>query len=105
MYELLMRDRAFEGMFLTGEAIASGAASPKALRPPVPPAWPDEVKDLLALCWHADPTKRPPFKQIAQQIGFMLDTQDEAARAKLLKKIAAGSKRGLLEQMGMKKSV
>lgn len=35
----------------------------------------------------------------------MLDGSDDAARQKLLKKIAAGSKRGLLEKIGLTKSV
>ncbi|KAG8462254.1 hypothetical protein KFE25_012074 [Diacronema lutheri] len=105
MYELLMRERAYEGMFLSAESIAEGAASARALRPPVPAAWPEEVTRLLAACWHADPGRRPPFKEVATAIGAMLDGSDEAARQKLLKKLAAGSKRGILEKMGITKSV
>lgn len=100
-----MRERAYEGMYLSAQTIAEGAASARALRPPVPGAWPDEVKGLLNLCWHADPSQRPAFKQIAAAIGGMLDGTDGDARHKLLKKIAAGSKRGLLEKMGITKSV
>jgi len=100
-----MRERAYEGMFLSAESIAEGAASARALRPPVPAAWPEEVTRLLAACWHADPGRRPPFKEVATAIGAMLDGSDEAARQKLLKKLAAGSKRGILEKMGITKSV
>jgi hypothetical protein len=34
----------------------------------VPEAWPEEVKETLALCWNADPAKRPPFKLLAGTI-------------------------------------
>mmetsp|Transcript_40513 Transcript_40513/g.93892 ORF Transcript_40513/g.93892 Transcript_40513/m.93892 type:complete len:428 (-) Transcript_40513:250-1533(-) len=104
MYELLVRERAYEGMYLSAEAIAEGASSARSLRPKVPDAWPEEVKTTLALCWNADPAKRPPFKQLATSINGWLELPDEQ-RIKMMKKLAAGSKRGLLETIGLKKSV
>jgi serine/threonine protein kinase len=104
LYELLMRERAFEGMFLTPEMIADGASGAKKLRPPVPAVWPDEIKSLLERCWHTQADKRPPFKQVAQEISTLF-LNGSPETNKLLKRIASGSKRGLLETMGIKRSV
>jgi serine/threonine protein kinase len=36
-------------------------------RPAAIPTWPESVKELLNLCWHENPTKRPQFSLILKQ--------------------------------------
>jgi serine/threonine protein kinase len=36
-------------------------------RPPLEPDWPVSLQELLALCWHQDPDKRPYFPQILKK--------------------------------------
>jgi serine/threonine protein kinase len=68
LYELLMREKAYGGLFLNGEQIAELASSARAQRPALPPRWPAEAKELLNACWDADPAKRPEFTAIANQL-------------------------------------
>jgi len=52
-------------------------------RPPIDPEWPESLKELLQLCWHQDPDKRPYFPTILKkydQVIIDLMCPDMAAR-------------------------
>jgi serine/threonine protein kinase len=77
LYELLMREKAYDGLFLNGEQIAELASRERARRPALPPRWPAQAKDLLNACWDADPAKRPEFAVIAETLAkWREDTTD-----------------------------
>ena len=40
----------------------------KGVRPPIPEDIPESLKELLQSCWQVDPSKRPSFSDICQQI-------------------------------------
>ncbi|KAJ1627237.1 kinase-like domain-containing protein, partial [Pavlovales sp. CCMP2436] len=65
-WELLSKKCAYENLFLTGEMLAEGVAI-RGLRPPLPPKWPVELKQLLGECWAEDASRRPEFAEIAQR--------------------------------------
>ncbi|KAJ1629023.1 kinase-like domain-containing protein [Pavlovales sp. CCMP2436] len=66
-WELLSKKRAYEGLYLTGEMLASSVAT-RGLRPPLPPKWPVVLQQLLSECWAEDAIKRPEFAEIAQRL-------------------------------------
>lgn len=33
-------------------------------RPHVPLSWPQDLQELIQLCWHANPYSRPPMTQV-----------------------------------------
>ena len=41
-------------------------------RPKLEKGWPKEFCDILAECWHQDPTKRPSFSQILPRLKSMV---------------------------------
>ncbi|KAJ1627239.1 kinase-like domain-containing protein [Pavlovales sp. CCMP2436] len=65
-WELLSKKCAYENLFLTGEMLAEGVTI-SGLRPPLPPKWPVELKQLLGECWAEDSSRRPEFAEIAQR--------------------------------------
>lgn len=94
-YELLMRQRAYDGLFMSTEEIAKRAGHDE-LRPAMPAVWPEEAKSLHARCWAHEPAKRPGFKEISTELASWRN--DYALT--VLKGIVKGSKRGLLERVG-----
>ena len=94
MYELLIRGRAFDGIYMSAEEIASKMASNE-MRPMLPEAWPAEVSDLVRRCWHHDAGNRPEFTEITKFLG---DWRFQPGHA-ILSGIARGSRRGMLEMM------
>jgi serine/threonine protein kinase len=94
MFELLARERAFVGSHLSSQTIAE-SASTNNLRPAIPTMWPDEAKSLCACCWSNKPDERPEFRAHSRELGdWRLDDSH-----RVLKGIAAGSKRTMLEQL------
>ena len=73
-------------------------AGNNALRPTVPTVWPDEAKSLCARCWSTKLDERPEFEAIAGELRAW--RLDESHR--VLKGIAAGSKRTTLEKISGK---
>eukprot|EP01132_Coremiostelium_polycephalum_P004728 gene4728-5902_t len=65
----------------TGELPYSGldsvqlalAVTTKGLRPPIPHAWPQSLNQLIQSCWNQDPSKRPSFSQILNQLENLND--------------------------------
>lgn len=47
------------------ETVADG------FRPPVPKAWPEEVKVLIRQCWSSTPSKRPSMREIVRRLEEM----------------------------------
>jgi hypothetical protein len=94
MYELFTRARAYDGLYLGTEEIATRAGNNE-LRPALPDVWPDEVKSLCARSRAHDPAARPEFKEIAPEL--MRWRSDEQLTT--LKGIAKGAKRGILEKL------
>jgi hypothetical protein len=94
MYELLTRSRAFAGLFLLIEEIAKRAGSNE-LRPALPDVWPDEAKSLCERAWAHDPEARPEFRDIAVELMSWRNDKEST----VLKGIAKGSKRGVLERL------
>lgn len=39
-------------------------------RPKVPKAWPFDLQNLVEKCWHQDPSERPTFRTVCEQIRF-----------------------------------
>ncbi|KAJ1631981.1 kinase-like domain-containing protein [Pavlovales sp. CCMP2436] len=66
-WELLSKKRAYTDLYLTGEMLAESVAT-RGLRPPLPPKWPVELKQLLGDCWAEDASRRPEFAEIAQRL-------------------------------------
>lgn len=66
-YEVLARTRAYEELYLTSEMIGSAVAN-KGLRPSMPASWPESLRSLLSVCWHAEPQRRPAFAHITSAL-------------------------------------
>eukprot|EP00304_Pavlova_gyrans_P011894 CAMPEP_0206044028 /NCGR_PEP_ID=MMETSP1466-20131121/11350_1 /ASSEMBLY_ACC=CAM_ASM_001126 /TAXON_ID=44452 /ORGANISM="Pavlova gyrans, Strain CCMP608" /LENGTH=567 /DNA_ID=CAMNT_0053418907 /DNA_START=24 /DNA_END=1727 /DNA_ORIENTATION=+ len=98
-YELLRRERAYIDTYLSMAMIAQEAAGKRQLRPKLPSKWPAPVKELLQRCWHADADVRPDFKEVAGTIATWRETPD----AGMMKAIAAGTSKGMLEIMRIRK--
>jgi hypothetical protein len=82
LYELLIRQRAYEGQYIPVEDIAKRAADAKTqLRPPMPNVWPVEAKKLISLAWAAEPSARPDFRDLAVELGNWRYWQRTRARA------------------------
>jgi len=99
LYELLLRSRAYEGLYLSTEEIAKNAGS-GTLRPEIPAPWPAEARELLIKAWHHDPNVRPEFSTIAPELGKWRNDTD----CRVLKGLAKGSKRGIFERIGYEKN-
>lgn len=50
------------------ETVAEG------FRPPVPKAWPEEVKVLIRQCWSGIPSKRPSMREIVGRLEEMCNS-------------------------------
>ena len=61
-------------------AAAAGVVE-RGLRPPVPPDAPPAVADLLQRCWAGDPTVRPPFTRIGEEVAAIRAALDAASAA------------------------
>ena len=59
-------------------AAAAGVVE-RGLRPPVPPDAPPAVADLLQRCWAGDPTVRPPFTRIGEEVAAIRAALDAAS--------------------------
>lgn len=97
MFELLARASAYDGSFLSSEMIAERAGN-NSLRPALPDVWPDEAKSLCTRCWSVKLDERPEFQAIAKELREW--RLDDAHR--VLKGIAAGSKRTTVEKLTRK---
>ena len=58
-WEMFTRSRAYERTYMSSEQIAAAVAGDQALRPKVPPHWPQALAELVTSCWHPDPMQRP----------------------------------------------
>lgn len=96
MYELLYRARAYGDTFYGVEAIGKGVAE-GSLRPKIPGQWRVEVTSLLQACWDDSPRKRPSFTEVS----IHLRRWRNDPKSSVLTAIAAGSKKGLLEKLGL----
>jgi hypothetical protein len=103
MYELLRRERAYNGLYLSAENIASRAAMTSCykLRPSLPAMWPAECKSLCERCWNNSPDARPEFKDIRDELAAWRNDPTLA----MLKEIVKGSTKGLLEIVGFDKKM
>ncbi|CAN0183833.1 unnamed protein product [Ectocarpus sp. 12 AP-2014] len=74
MWELWERRRPFEELrnrFDIADTVAAGG------RPPIGRGCPPPYADLIRRCWHQDPTKRPFFQDVVED----LEAEIEAAQA------------------------
>ena len=99
LFELLTRGRAYDGLYIPVDDIGRRAALPDTpLRPALPAVWPLEAKRLVALAWHAQPGERPDFGAITAELGnWRFDPSK-----RVLRQVARGSSRGLLEIGGFR---
>jgi hypothetical protein len=97
LYELLLRNRAYAEIYLAQDDIAAHVAGPtdRALRPGLPEAWPEELKQLLSDAWATEASARPEFTAIVKQLADWRADPEHT----VLTQIAKGSKRGMLESL------
>ncbi|GIL57301.1 hypothetical protein Vafri_12551 [Volvox africanus] len=50
------------------EIEAYAAKVSEGYRPPLPPAWPQAVKELIAVCWHQDASLRPSMAWVKERL-------------------------------------
>jgi len=100
MYELLKRERAYNGLYLSTETIAKGMAN-NTLRPLLPAVWPAECRSLIERSWQDSPDARPEFKDIATELAKWRNDPQLA----VLREIVKGSAKGLLESYGFHKKM
>ncbi|KAG8457713.1 hypothetical protein KFE25_013219 [Diacronema lutheri] len=102
LFELLTRGRAYDGLYIPVDDIGRRAALPDTpLRPALPAVWPLEAKRLVALAWHAQPGERPDFGAITAELGnWRFDPSK-----RVLRQVARGSSRGLLEIGGFRSAM
>lgn len=92
-----MRSRAYRELnHLHTDALAAFAAY-EDLRPRMPDKWPEEVTTLVSQCWHRLPHNRPSFREIRDRLA----TWRNDPEGNVLEAIAKGSRRGLLERIGV----
>jgi hypothetical protein len=65
LWELLVKKLPYTGMEST-EIVAQVAMND--IRPPIPPTCPAPLRALIEICWLRDPTARPSFRQILEQM-------------------------------------
>mmetsp|Transcript_6954 Transcript_6954/g.18911 ORF Transcript_6954/g.18911 Transcript_6954/m.18911 type:complete len:457 (-) Transcript_6954:502-1872(-) len=70
-WEVLSSKTAYKDTYFTGEIIMKAVAEGK-LRPPIPPAWPPRVADLLRRCWTTKAADRPTMAQVVDALGILL---------------------------------
>ncbi|KAK3025815.1 hypothetical protein RJ639_040721 [Escallonia herrerae] len=68
MWELLTGDEPYADLHYG--AIIGGIVS-NTLRPPVPESCDVEWKSLMERCWSAEPSERPSFTEVANQLRIM----------------------------------
>lgn len=76
LYELYTRQQPYHELMKADEiwnAVCSGA------RPKIPPSCPDRLHKLLEQCWDNDPSARPTFQTIVDELNAIL-IPDEGAR-------------------------
>mmetsp|Transcript_1592 Transcript_1592/g.5120 ORF Transcript_1592/g.5120 Transcript_1592/m.5120 type:complete len:85 (+) Transcript_1592:1101-1355(+) len=82
--------------------IAKAVAGPRQLRPELPKVWPKPVVDLISECWAEDASRRPDFMAVLERIKAIRCEGPEGD--KLLDALAAGTRKGILEKMGVSKA-
>eukprot|EP00288_Rhodomonas_lens_P014123 CAMPEP_0177703822 /NCGR_PEP_ID=MMETSP0484_2-20121128/7875_1 /TAXON_ID=354590 /ORGANISM="Rhodomonas lens, Strain RHODO" /LENGTH=619 /DNA_ID=CAMNT_0019215199 /DNA_START=233 /DNA_END=2089 /DNA_ORIENTATION=- len=68
LWELLSGQTPFQELSLSDMRLAVVAGA----RPPIQPAWPEELAELLRGCWAPDPAARPHFAQVVQKLERLL---------------------------------
>ena len=71
-WEMFTRSRAYERTYMSSEQIAAAVAGDQALRPKVPPHWPQALAELVTSCWHPDPMHRPDFGEVIMQLRALI---------------------------------
>ena len=71
-WEMFTRSRAYERTYMSSEQIAAAVAGEQALRPKVPPHWPQALAELVTSCWHPDPLQRPDFGEVIMQLRALI---------------------------------
>ncbi|KAG8467346.1 hypothetical protein KFE25_000662 [Diacronema lutheri] len=66
-FEVLSGQRAYGELMMNGQALADAVAE-SGLRPSLPPAWPQPLRDLLSLCWAQEAEARPDFPAIVVKL-------------------------------------
>eukprot|EP01102_Stenamoeba_stenopodia_P010693 TRINITY_DN324_c0_g3_i1.p1 TRINITY_DN324_c0_g3~~TRINITY_DN324_c0_g3_i1.p1 ORF type:complete len:1230 (-),score=275.04 TRINITY_DN324_c0_g3_i1:2625-5846(-) len=65
LWEMITRKKPFEGL---SPAQALKVVKEKNARPPIPPHCPHFFRELMESCWHVDPTERPNFPKIVEDL-------------------------------------
>ena len=82
LWEMLTQERVFADIPQLEKLMF--AVVEEGRRPQIPPNCPTSLRNLITSCWDADPTKRPSFKEILEQLDHVLVdvvVQDHSARA------------------------
>ena len=66
-WEVLMRKRAYTGLYLTADQVAEGVAT-LSLRPSLPSSWPRQQSALLAAMWAAEASDRPEMALVLKAL-------------------------------------
>jgi len=63
----------------------------KGFRRPIPEAWPEEVQELIRICWEQDPRRRPSMKRVAVIMEMMVEEGiPEAYEAQIKRPVKSG---------------
>jgi serine/threonine protein kinase len=86
VFEMSAHEKPFEN--LSSENF--GAVIGRGDRPAIRAKWPPSLRALLAECWHAEPNKRPEFRELAPLLDAAIAEQEEADTRAVQKKEEGG---------------
>ncbi|KAG2482383.1 hypothetical protein HYH03_018679 [Edaphochlamys debaryana] len=92
-FELLSRYQTVCAISLAGteEEIESYAHKVSTgYRPPIPEAWPDAVRELVAQCWAQEPAQRPPMSDVRARLQALVAAGVPGAMQALVKEPLCG---------------
>lgn len=79
-WEVLMQKTAYRALRNVSQRRVAGLVHTQRLRPAVPRRWPAAIATLVAACWDEEPSKRPPFDEVAARLErFQQDAELDGA--------------------------